>query len=345
MTARIQAGATILNLANARACLDRESQRFDCSSSTMTTMVFPECDSTLLYGPGHSLGGSCLYRYDCIDGLCSRANASCGGTCQPYRQIGETCNTSDQFCDPETSYCDYGFCAPLKSAGSDCAATWECAPGSTCWGPSGYKVCTPMIPAGAACSPGQPCVSGYRCGGANGTCVPLYSGQVGHWCTSNEGCQWGLWCDGGSSYAFGTCSAVSPTGTPCTAAVECGWDSFCSSTCQPRRDAGLACQRDFECKWGLVCRNGSCVALGSVGAACSADNECQRFLRCVGGTCSEVPGGFGQTCSSDAVCAAGYWCSGGVCTPQAAAGDYCVGNGACLSGDCENGVCRPNCSY
>ncbi len=345
MTARIQAGATVLNLASARACLDRESQRFDCSSSTMTGLVFPECDSTFIYRPGRSTGGSCLYRYDCIDGLCDRANASCGGTCAPYRQLFESCDTSSQFCDPEAGYCDYGYCASLKPTGASCSAGWECAVGTECWGPSGSKVCTPMIAVGAACSPGQPCVAGHRCGGANGTCVPLYSGQVGHRCTGNDGCQWGLWCAGASSYSLGTCSAASATGTPCIAPIECGPDSFCSSTCQRRRDAGQVCQQDYECKWGLVCRSGSCIALGAVGALCGSDYDCQRFLRCANGSCSDVPGGIGQSCSSLAQCASGTWCSGGLCAGQAADGQYCTNNGACLSGDCENGTCRPSCSY
>ncbi|MBL4684571.1 MAG: hypothetical protein JKY37_08285 [Nannocystaceae bacterium] len=274
---------------------------------------------------------NCFADAECATGLiCSYGN----GTCSEGKKLGEACAFVDMLtptpgtesircaeglsCDPTTSLCVGGFCAPGAPC-NDTASDTDCPEGFFCAGdgmgfafscqaPSGpgtpcsrnetcasaycdinTATCGTLIPDGSGCAFNEECASGFCDGTA--TCAP--TGGNGDPCMSNEGCAAG-YCD----FANGQiCASYASEGGPCPNGIECDptSDLFCVDlTCQRTPfPNGVACGDGSQCQTG-VCFNAVCADGTSIGGACSNDG---MLAACVlGSFCDLVVGADNGTC-------------------------------------------------
>lgn len=231
--------------------------------------------------------------------------------------------------------------------GGNCEIGAECAGADSYCKSSGAcpGVCTPREPEGAACRVDGDCADGLTCSGSTKSCVkPAANGQA---CGGGNApdCAEGSICygDDDESGKTGTCaglkdSATAQEGESCFVGVE----KLCAQ--------GLVCTVSVE---GQSFK-GACSKPVASGAACSGGlpDPCPDAEYCAGATpqngfngqCTPRPG-EGQSCASalgDSVCAVGLACDGGKCRPRQGLGGSCAGDGVCLSGRCESGVCVPS---
>jgi len=210
-------------------------------------------------------GGACYVGDACQAGYCtSDITQSCPGTCQPFAQLDQSCQSAqcadglacafsgstftcktasglNGACPCQDAYwCDSsggspGVCRAFRGDGGACSASGvECATGTECVGASVFPpvagTCRTLVGGGAACGASAPCGLGYTC--PAGTCVSLP--PVNQPCVQGTGI---LDCIGGycPATASPTCQAYKAVSATCIAAYECA--SFqCSGTpavCQP----------------------------------------------------------------------------------------------------------------
>lgn len=158
----------------------------------------------------------------------------------------------------------------------------------------------------------------------------------------------------------GTCTRA-PNGLQvpgCTGNMLCGSDGTCMM--QTKAALGALCTTSMQCQSGL-CRREYCQSM--VGEPCSEDLECDTNLcdpvtktckSCTGadaGTCPAGMGcimasgrcqvGLGQPAQTTEECAMGtvqqFLCA-------LPAGEACNGHHECVSRNCSNGTCTPQCS-
>lgn len=95
----------------------------------------------------------------CADGYCDSSTV----LCEPHKQDGDTCASSDE-CEP-TSYCNQDTCSPRLPAAAPCAdASDGCAVGLRCIG----GLCAAPSGDGEACDDSDDCESGLVCVGPVG---------------------------------------------------------------------------------------------------------------------------------------------------------------------------------
>lgn len=268
----------------------------------------PECD-TAIRGLVAG-GGQCFNQNDCVPTAYCNFNAQCPGTCANKKAAGVAAMSSEECADPNAYIYD-GKCAVPVAAGQSCA---------------------PVSPA----TNQRDCVAGNYCNGSN-TCVALVAATGA--CVNDE---------------------------DCVSGHEC-----VNSTCQPLGGATAACDNPLAngqtvpgCKLDLYCdvaavndATGVCKVLEAAGGGCFFDNQCQSTLYCNGetlfpnpakGTCATRPG-TGGTCSTQIPCGKDLYCATNMCAAKKADGQACTGaaaNDQCLSGNCDNGTCKPedNCA-
>ncbi len=390
--ARIRAGITNFDVAKAKTCLDLEAQRVTCDG-TMYELLAPECDNYNLFPFGEQpQDAPCFDRNDCAKLRCDRGMGTCdpagtpeaertnrGGTCQPYRVVGDTCNTSDLYCNPmklgtssPASYCDAtsGLCVERAANGTSCTGNFMCKSGFC------QNVCTDRKAFGQPCGVADQCAAGPDCGGTScactGTCARPFTGGGGALCRLPSQSVYGAgtecdykttYCKGATQTEFGTCTAFTAAGSPCVEKEECGPTAACAGSpkvCTPLKDPGESCTHYSQCKSGLTCSSQVCVTLGGDGAVCASDYDCQRFGRCntYTGKCELAPGTAGEACSEliGPVCEEGYCgVTDKVCKALLGDGQQCNSlsrdyDEACGSGDCEKvdsstWLCRPTCIW
>lgn len=271
------------------------------------------------------------------------------GTCQPGALSGETCAFADPMnplpgtetircaegltCDPASSVCTGGFCAPGSSCvdifnDSDCPETYFCvgnfevshtcqqpgAESSPCTKPADCQsnfcnpieeTCGSLLGVGESCFDGSECSSGFCSGGL---CSPSVS--AGSACPSfdNDECQDG-YCDS-TDPVMPTCQGYVGEGMACPTGVECDpeaelqcVDATCLRTPFPN---GTTCFDGIQCE-SLACYNGECTAGAVIGAPCRTDGTTEP---CIVGSFCETP----SPATVDGVCAelkrSGQLCTG-----------------------------------
>jgi hypothetical protein len=242
--------------------------------------------------------------------------------------------------------------------------------GSTC-----TEIFTGTVSAGGDCNWDEECVAGY-CSTSDGMCPGTCAARIAEGGTCN-----GAGCEPGLSCVSGTCQRPATAGQPCEGAGEppcSGIDLTCvgsssetAGTCTAWSDVlsggvGAPCNvPDDLCDEGLSCvfagvvmgmASFECAMPVAADAACSLGypDPCPDHQYCMMGgtpgmgTCTPLPTA-GQPCASGQ-CAVGLRCSstdggmGGVCVVPARLGQPCTGDGGCVSGSCEDGVCStPGC--
>lgn len=299
------------------------------------------------------VGGGCVCTDDqnvCTDDLAGACPNGDPAACHSIK-FAAVCPAGR--CDDQGTCVDCLECADAacvdRCNGFTCAATADCKSGhcedatccnAACPGPcracnrTGTQGACTRMPLGLQV-PG--CDANMICAN-DGTCMAKTKAPLGALCNVSGDCQSGLcrreYCQ-------------SPVGEPCVEDLECG-TSLCdptTHTCKSCTGAGAG-----NCPAGSVCdmatgfckvplgqpasTNSECLA-GTViqilcalpsGAACKAHNECIG-RNCVGGICT-------PQCSNAGQCANGGPCSAnGVC--GMVAGNYCVINEHCKSGNCS----------
>ncbi len=276
----VDAGLTVFSPASAQQCFAALLDA-GCGSSTAS---LPACGQ--MFQGTVPDGGACYSDVDCASGWCTASSASgtCPGSCLPYEQQGQECNTAP--CDPSLT-CDTAIgCQPAAfvGAGATCGSSdggiYQCTAGFWCnqTGPTG--TCVAEIPEGSACGgDATPCAGNLICLGAPpgsqgvctppsdvaGSCIPAGVDSQGD-PYGQIGCLAYLACvpqgDGG------TCqippgSGVCGSGGLTTGA--CAYPDVCSAegTCQPPLPNGALCDLDrpFSCASGYCStRSETCAA-------------------------------------------------------------------------------------
>jgi hypothetical protein len=288
--------------------------------------------------------GDCYRENECTEGLyCDETVSECPGQCQPYKDLGDTCNGGD--CDPDVADCDWqqGVCAELVGAGEICDNI-DCQPGLVCDYDSDPAVCLDPAPAGSICASSRGCESGLQC--VSGKCAgPAGPGQA---------------CDLGADFE-GVLFACQP-GYYCNADVI---HQLTTGTCQPKKGSGSECILFYECTAGLLCIGlqineqtqevtpGSCGKPLGAGAPCTAGfdfPECDWEFYCddLTAVCTAYPG-IGDPCvygvepdcfGNDLYCDSLEWDVPGVCQQKKPDGSTCTTYEECQSDNCSNGTCQ-----
>ena len=162
--------------------------------------------------------------------------------------------------------------------------------------------------------------------------------RAGEPCEDSDECVEPLSCRGD------VCVTLPTPGQPCRER-ECADDAFCDAddVCRAQVGAGGSCAgEDYGCRDDLYCdsRDDTCRPYIAAGQPCGHDRwACDDDLRCTDDTevCAPYPG-VGQPCA-DASCADDLYCAASVCRQPAAAGAPCDGDEACVSDNCDEGVC------
>jgi hypothetical protein len=320
--------------------------------------------------PTGALGSACAIDSGCNSGFCvagrccdSRCDGVCsacseGGLCQqapdddtrcPVIPCAEAANTCATFAETQTT----SRCQSLGVCKTQCdpvtvaldTACAEVAPGIEGVCNDAGDCVDPRSAFGAPCQSDIDCAEGScvdgvccreACGGAcescdaTGTCVEDPGGTS---------CGDGLQC-------FGRGACLSPDGSVCQTAAECG-----SGNCEPAVGGGSACCSQ-ACPDGQLCNgDGACVSPESdLGNACTSDAQCIGG-RCFDGVCCDSE--CGAACETCAAPGREGRCSAaavGSNDPQCPSGRQCAGRGQCLlplgaacslNGDCRSGECGP----
>lgn len=263
--------------------------------------VFGEC-----VRPGRA-GEACFSDGTCESTLyCSQLD----GTCQPYREAGQTCVFADRedpipeagtllvkcaeglSCDPVTDTC----VAPCQQ-GAACASDEECDEEQELRCIVGR--CDRARVAGLPCAVAADCAEGLRCAPdpedeTLQVCQERLAIDEG--CTSHEECA-SDFCDP----VLLTCAEKVPADSACPS----GLDEQCDDgVCEPEVVSCVSnddCPLSGQCDLGTGICSGYCVALKPEGAICTEDVECASEA-CVIGFCRELPLALGQACGAAAQC-------------------------------------------
>ncbi len=290
----------------------------------------------------HGVGEPCE-EDSCASGLyCSNLD----GTCQPFRQLGEECQYSDEGDVPSHStilvQCDdHLTCSPMTGTcvadcerGARCYYEEECPGDLVCVrrGSNHYGFCDDPRPEGAGCSDDADCGEGLGCDDTiayddePGQCVPLTIN--GESCSAHSDCASG-YCDN-----LTLCAAPSDPEGACASGLheQCAGGYCEASVCYALKDDGDDCVENYECGSG-ECVNpvdsdpsGTCVS-GKValGEPCESDGQCESGACQTAAddpTCVELPLAAGEDCSSDDECDS-FLCEGNVCTEGVGVGEEC----------------------
>jgi hypothetical protein len=257
----LAAGGIVYDPKEGADCLKRISQ-MSCSPSES----LESCDEALRgrLPAGNPCDPHSVLASACAPGtFCFSPNNTCGGTCQPHVQPGESC--------------------------ADTATTGyvSCAFGSTCGNHS--QLCSPNLAEGQPCRgtiDGE-CQSGLYCDGAtsgtcrkqqtSGSCDPfLHQCEQGYNCAGPDGAKkCTKWKMPGDS--------CTPGWSECYFMLSCGSDGRCSNTeVAENQPCGWNSQDEsVDCSKGLYCAEspgssmGSCQKKRPAGAACAAAAECE----------------------------------------------------------------------
>lgn len=246
---------------------------------------------------------------ECLNGVLDdgETDVDCGGPTCPKCPVDDLCMVGS---DCITNYCDGGICDECNPG--DCEANSWCDPTGA------LDTCVPDLMQGQPCvadaqCPGNLCVDGFCC---NSECEADCES-----CSSAE-----------STGADGVCSPVAagedPTG-------DCDGNGCFSEVCSGT--AGLCGYDGAGTDCGATCTNGTltesecngmgmCVALAPV--SCGNNLACNN-----GNTACEVD------CDDDGDCLAGFHCEEPNCVADKANGAACVGDGECVSNNCDDDVC------
>jgi len=259
----------------------------------------------IVIGGGTCANGSCAsgacgnLGQACCSGICTHANATCGGLCVHCGHEGEECCPGrSPPCSEVGTYCQSGRCLHCGDAGELCCAGRHCTP---------QTVCAPLGSTCVGCGqPGQPCCVGRGCGGGccDGVGTRAQCVAPGGTCSAGDTCQ-----------PSGQCSACGGLRQPCCAGNACTDGGTCIS------GACASCGGPYE----TPCAGGLCT-----GAACldTASNTCIPSGKgvmpgsiCITGSwtpCGQTGGPCCEdsTCASDGGCCVGHRCvaAGGSCT-------------------------------
>jgi hypothetical protein len=170
-------------------------------------------------------------------------------------------------------------------------------------------------------------------------CDGIMRGSIeeGKRCRSSLECVDGLRCFGVGPTDAGVCRKSSPTGNPCSLAV----DTLAALTRQDGMET-----RHPECTG--YCNRRRCQDFLAVHGACKVSAECGSGKVCLGGSCEEgsLPA-EGKPCAKGS-CASGLRCEKGTCIARKSAGATCSTDveckGGCIRGDGgKEGTCGMKC--
>jgi len=265
------------------------------------------CTEVLIGATG--IGGSCIYRDECVKGSHCVVDASTvgRGVCVPYQQEGDICN-DDSDCDPKVKnlYCakkDF-TCHVRGQLGAACAFSYENSSSASAKLPmllecdaTKYLYCDPIV---STClslpGDGQDCLD------------PLPPG-VTSTCSTDPRLK--LVCS--TSGTTSTCRAPGGLGADCRTRA-CQATLICDSssrTCVEAPDLGAPCP-NFVCRTPYFCNNNlatpACDQPASFGEACDVSpnfTPCGSDLYCdstvLNRTCKYLLSD-GQTCTSSLQC-------------------------------------------
>lgn len=287
-----------------------------------------------------AVGENCFVDDECDVGLiCDWAN----GTCDEGKKLGEACAFVDPLlpvpgtesircaeglaCDPTTTLCVGGYCAPGAPC-SDFISDTDCPEGYFCTGdamgllytcqpPGGNgapcmrdetcaslfcdpttATCGDLLADGSTCNFSEECASGWCDFGGGGICSPTVpNGQP---CPSGDNAQCS---DGYCDFMAGTCTGYAAENGPCPTGIECDptQDLFCvgdvmNMTCQRAPfPNGTNCVDGSQCQTN-VCFNGLCADGTPIGSACSSDPMMMIAPCVIGSYCNIVDGSTNGTC-------------------------------------------------
>jgi hypothetical protein len=230
----------------------------------------------------------CGQSAECQRGLLCRLDSGCPGACQPFGQVGASCQQNAE-CDPTQGL----YCQQLAGdAGAPDAGTTDAGTPGTC---------QHYVALGDTCNQQQDqCVPGGFC--VNGTCrriSDLFTLAEGFDCYYNN-----LLCRSGLACEF--------TGVPLVPLLS---TAACVAENQPLGSCRVAlpgeCPKDYYCNATLLSLVGQCVAAPTENQPCAAALEqpvisapCHSGLACVAGYCKPMRH-LGQACEADAQCYSG----------------------------------------
>lgn len=126
-------------------------------------------------------------------------------------------------------------------------------------------------------------------------------------------------------------------GFSCGEGGECASQNCVEGECRPPQGLGSACQSDRGCLVPLLCHEGFCLLPDG--------NRCTNMAQCISGRCEAgtctarvSPGG---RCGQDTDCESPARCENSRCVLNE--GALCRGDAECRSGNCQDGLCRPEC--
>ncbi|PTL84220.1 hypothetical protein [Vitiosangium sp. GDMCC 1.1324] len=200
------------------------------------------------------------------------------------------------------------FCAQQEPR---CREGLVCSENNLCLGAEGFE-----------CSSGDECAS-HEC--VQGACLTPVSGPGGP-CDEDVDCARPTVCEADR--------CLLPDGLACTDADLCRSGRCERSRCAPRLAPGGTCQENTDCAEPARCLDGRCLLPD--GAPCTRAELCDSG-RCEKGTC-QAPVGLGEPCTTDRNCREPTRCHQGLCLRPD--GTECKSAAQCISGHCDNGLCR-----
>lgn len=182
--------------------------------------------------PGELANGSaCGDDWQCQSTQCFfDAGKECG-VCKARLPVGGACSATGD-CERGLRCSSAKICVAFKQAGETCDTDNLCAPGLSCYGPTGAKKCgvAPELgqkcdPAGVAAAPGCTPASGALCNATSKVCQALKTVSKGEPCDASAG---PVVCVA-SSCQGGTCQALTADGEKCgTGLAPCQPPARCS---------------------------------------------------------------------------------------------------------------------
>jgi hypothetical protein len=258
-------------------------------------------------------------------------------TCQPARQVGQSCASGDQCADG--LYCDDHF-------------------------NTSTFLCASPAPDGTACyenSPNHsPCTSGF-CNFRTTMCDP--NGNEGDPCTTNEDCRAnhcntmfkcehlhavGEACTGDADCADFTCDPTTHTcgsaaGTPCMQFGGRSCAGFCdtmTNVCASPKPLGASCNDANECQSMDCAQTSFASGTRTCQVHCDDTHPCPTGQVCTGFQICQAPQANGSVCESDAECTSGHCSQKLMCADKPAIGAACGDSSDCFPiGYCSGGKC------
>ena len=264
----ITAGRVVYSPTQAEACAAALGA-VTCELFYSPTPTPAACDSVLTGTVVN--GASCYLDVDCATGWCNATASTCPGTCQPFAQLGQSCETVS--CGPGLT-CDGtpGTCKAESAASGPCpcqAGLW-CEPVSAVDG-----ICKAPQTSGA-CSPsnaGQ-CAIGHVCVGTLSTTCQAMVGLDGDCTASDTLCGMGFSCDAATHRCvswpkLGEACGTSNANMMCIASY---CDVVGTQRCVAYKQVGAPCTYPMDI---LACEPGSTCDAATSTCKASATMTCQ----------------------------------------------------------------------